>query len=80
MDDPRDTDSKLPTRPRWVKVAIIVGILVLVVLILALTGVLGGQHGPGRHLPSGSGGDTPPQSVTGDGGHSPPWGFPVHGG
>jgi hypothetical protein len=39
--------------PRWVKIA---GIIALVVLllggILLLSGV-GGDHGPGRHLPSG---------------------------
>lgn len=43
--------------PRWVKVsAIVVGVLVLLVIVLALTGVLGGQHGPeqfgpGQHAP-----------------------------
>ncbi len=52
-----DRESK-PGMPRWVKMsAIIVGALVLLVVILAVTGVLGGQHGPGRHLP---GGHTPP--------------------
>jgi hypothetical protein len=58
MDDPRQPESKPHTRPRWVKVGIIVGVLVLVVVILALTGVFGGQHGPGRHQPGGGGGDT----------------------
>jgi hypothetical protein len=52
-----------------VKVSIIVGILVLLLVILALTGVLGGQHGPGRHLPASSGGDTASQSVTENAGH-----------
>lgn len=47
--------------PRWVKVsAIVVGVLVLLVIVLALTGVLGGQHGPeqfgpGQHAPSSTG-------------------------
>jgi hypothetical protein len=49
-----------------VKVSIIVGILVLLVVILALTGVLGGQHGPGRHMPGASGGDTSLSSVSQD--------------
>jgi len=57
--------------PRWVKVSgIIVGILVLLVIVLALTGVLGGQHGPGRHLPGGGDSHTPPAGVTED--HTPP--------
>jgi hypothetical protein len=39
--------------PRWVKiVAIIAFVLILLVGIVLLTGV-GGDHGPGRHLPSG---------------------------
>ncbi|MGH2681788.1 MAG: hypothetical protein ACRDIX_00985 [Actinomycetota bacterium] len=38
--------------PRWVKVSlIIVAVLVVLVVILALTGVLPGQHGPGQHGP-----------------------------
>jgi hypothetical protein len=46
-----------PGMPRWVKVSgIIVGVLILLVIVLALTGVLGGQHGPeqfgpGQHGP-----------------------------
>ncbi|SMD25170.1 hypothetical protein [Kibdelosporangium aridum] len=37
--------------PRWVKWSVIVvGVLVLIVVVLQLTG-LGGQHGPGQHLP-----------------------------
>jgi hypothetical protein len=64
-----DLESR-PGMPRWVKVSgIIVVVLVLLVVILALTGVLGGQHGPGRHLP---GSDTRPSGVTEPGGHTPP--------
>jgi hypothetical protein len=50
-----------PGIPRWVKVfGIIVIILVLLVVIIVFTGV-GGEHGPGRHTPSGdAGGRTPP--------------------
>jgi hypothetical protein len=52
--------------PRWVKVfGIIVIVLVLLVVIIIFTGV-GGEHGPGRHIPSGdAGGDTPLSIVTG---------------
>lgn len=50
-----------PGMPRWVKVSGIIAIaLVLLVVIVML--VSGGEHGPGRHLP---GSDTP-------GGHTPP--------
>ncbi|WP_327582370.1 hypothetical protein OHA25_41455 [Nonomuraea sp. NBC_00507] len=44
-----------PRMPRWVKAAgIVIGILVLGFTITLLTG-LGGEHGPGRHMPAGSG-------------------------
>lgn len=57
--------------PRWVKAfGIIVIILVLLVVVVLVTG-LGGEHGPGRHQPSGNaGGDAPPASVIED--HTPP--------
>lgn len=43
-DDPRSHGT-----PRWVKVfGIVAGIVVLLVLIVLL---IGGEHGPGRHLP-----------------------------
>lgn len=54
-----------PGVPRWVKVTgIVVAALVLLVLVAQLTG-LGGDHGPGRHLPGGqppapAGGMPPP--------------------
>ena len=49
--------------PRWVRiVGIIALVLVLLVGILFLTGV-GGDHGPGRHMPSGGAdGYTPPRA------------------
>ncbi|MEU7278030.1 hypothetical protein AB0A69_04420 [Streptomyces sp. NPDC045431] len=48
---PADNGGTAPPKaPRWVKVsAIVVGILVLLLAILMLTG-LGGDHGPGRHM------------------------------
>ena len=65
-----DTDSG-PEResstgtPRWAKVfGIITLALVLLVVVIVASGV-GGDHGPGRHMPSGgAGGHTPPSSVT----------------
>jgi hypothetical protein len=43
-----------PTTPLWVKVSGLIGIvLVLLVVVMMCTGI-GGEHGPGRHLPSGS--------------------------
>jgi hypothetical protein len=55
MTDPRP-DARPDTRaegppgmPRWVKVAaIVVGLLILIIVILQLTG-LAGDHGPGMH-------------------------------
>ena len=55
MADP----PRYPDTPRWVKVFGIIA-LVLVLLIVAMM-FIGGEHGPGRHTPSG---DTPPSSVT----------------
>ena len=44
-----------PGTPRWVKVF---GIIVIVVVLLVVAGMFisGGEHGPGRHTPSGSAG------------------------
>src|SRR6266540_4771369 len=69
--DPSDDTGVGPGTPRWVKVfGIIVIILVLLVGIIMFTGI-GGQHGPGRHIPSGgTGGQTPPSSVVED--YTPP--------
>lgn len=67
-DAPRhpDTGDTPPGVPRWVKIsAIVVG--VLVVLVVAVMIVSGGEHGPGRHTSSG---DTPPTSVPSQ--HTPP--------
>jgi hypothetical protein len=44
-----------PRMPVWVKTSlIVVGVLLLLVAVMLFTG-LGGEHGPGRHLPAGSG-------------------------
>jgi hypothetical protein len=61
--------------PRWVKVSAVLGV-VAALLVAALVLVGGGEHGPGRHLPSG--GDEPESIVTdgaaGGGGHDRPMG------
>lgn len=69
--DSSDDTGVRPGTPRWVKVfAIVVIVLALLAGIIVFTGV-GGEHGPGRHLPSsGSGGQTPPSSVIED--YTPP--------
>jgi hypothetical protein len=38
-----------PGRPRWLKVAAVIA-LVLVVVVFGLLLLVGGGHGPGRHL------------------------------
>jgi hypothetical protein len=43
-----------PGTPRWVKVF---GIIVIVVVLLVVARIfIGGEHGPGRHAPSGDAG------------------------
>jgi hypothetical protein len=43
--------QSMPRTPRWVKgFAIVAVVVVLLLVILLLTG---GEHGPGRHAPSG---------------------------
>ncbi|MQA88741.1 MAG: hypothetical protein GEU90_00705 [Gemmatimonas sp.] len=64
-----------PGTPRWVKVfgAVLIALILLLVLV-RLTGI-GGRHGPGRHLPSGTvSGEPLPSSaiedhVSPEGGH-----------
>jgi hypothetical protein len=70
--DVRPTADRPPSTPRWVKVfGIIVGVVVLLVVAVMFIG--GGEHGPGRHTPSGdAGGQVPPSSVMED--HAPPEG------
>ncbi len=60
-----------PGVPRWVKVF---GIIVIVVVLLVVARMfIGGEHGPGRHAPSGdAGGQVPRSSVLED--HAPPGG------
>lgn len=62
--------------PRWVKVSAVVAVVVVLFLgVMAL--VAGGDHGPGRHVPSGAGdapGASPMQGGRHDGGHERPEG------
>ena len=59
-----------PGTPRWVKVFGIIVIFV-VLLVVAMMFIGGGEHGPARHTPSGdAGGQVPPSSVTEA--HAPP--------
>jgi hypothetical protein len=68
MADP----SPYPGTPRWVKVFGII-VLVLVLLVVARMFIGGGEHGPGRHAPTGAAGDQVlPFSAMQD--HSPPEG------
>ena len=58
-EDTHMADLPPYSTPRWVKiVGIIVIVLVLLVGTLMFAGV-GGEHGPGRHMPSGGAGATP---------------------
>ncbi|HRQ41566.1 MAG TPA: hypothetical protein PLD25_26905 [Chloroflexota bacterium] len=51
-------DPSSYSTPRWVKIfALIAVVLVLLVVIVML--IIGGDHGPGRHTPSGGAGDAP---------------------
>ncbi len=68
MADP----SPYPGTPRWAKVFGII-VIVLVLLVVAMMFIGGGEHGPGRHAPSGdAGGQVPSSSVMEDG--APPEG------
>jgi hypothetical protein len=44
--------------PRWVKVVGIIAVVLL--LLLGIMMLIGGEHGPGRHAPSGDGHTLPP--------------------
>ncbi len=61
-----------PGTPRWVKVSGII-VIVVVLLFVVVMMFIGGEHGPGRHAPSGdAGGQVPPSGVVED--HAPPEG------
>jgi hypothetical protein len=49
----RGPGAVYPGTPRWLKVGAIVATLVLLLVVLAMV-LAGGEHGPMRHIPSGS--------------------------
>jgi len=51
----RPTADRPPSTPRWVKVFGII-VIVVVLLVAAMMFMGGGEHGPGRHTPSGDAG------------------------
>ena len=51
MADPPPYSRQHPGAPRWVKVFGAVAIVLVVLLVIALLG--GGEHGPSRHTSSG---------------------------
>lgn len=77
VDPPRYPDSNsdigdYPGTPQWAKVLGITAIIV-VLLVVAMMFIAGGEHGPGRHILSGdAGSQTPPSRVIED--HTPPEG------
>lgn len=44
--------------PRWVKVLVIVALVLILLVVFVLVSGIGGDHGPGRHIPFGGAGDT----------------------
>ncbi|TMR99828.1 hypothetical protein [Nonomuraea basaltis] len=52
MAQPTPERGSPPRMPRWLKTTgIVVGVLLLLFAVLQFTG-LGGEHGPGRHMPA----------------------------
>ncbi len=47
-----------PGMPRWLKLGAIIAVVVVLLVVLIMV-IAGGEHGPARHVPSGSG--TAPQ-------------------
>lgn len=53
-----DSAPKPPPRPLWVKVSLVV--LLVIIAVVVVMAIVGGEHGPGRHLQGGDSGHTPP--------------------
>ena len=43
--------AELRGTPGWVKVFGVIAIVLVLLVVLLLTGVFGGEHGPRRHIP-----------------------------
>lgn len=68
---PPDLNSG-PGTPRWVKALGIIGIVLALLFFIMM--LVGGNHGPNRHMPSGSApasGETLPAGVVADGVRQP---------
>lgn len=63
MANPPTDPNKGPSTPRWVKAFGIIGIVLVLLFIVMM--LAGGNHGPGRHMPSARAPDdhTPPFNV-----------------
>ena len=67
-------NTKPPPRPRWVKIA---GLVVVVLVVILVVGKIAGvEHGPGMH---GGGDSTSTVQTVESGGHTPPDWAPNHG-
>ncbi len=53
--------------PRWVKIIGIIALTAVLLLGILMLAGLGGEHGPGRHLPSTGGSATLPVAHNGQG-------------
>lgn len=53
VDSSHDPAGQAPGTPRWVK-ALAIGAVVVILLVVAVMVIAGGQHGPFRHTPSGA--------------------------
>ena len=55
VDSSHDPAGQAPGTPRWVK-ALAIGAVVVILLVVAVMVIAGGQHGPFRHTPTGAAG------------------------
>ena len=60
----RPSRRAYPGTPRWVKLAAIASVVLVLVVVLVMA-LAGGEHGPMRHTPAGAGAGTTPPLVAG---------------